>query len=264
MHSLVDSYVENSRTIILAVVQANNDIANQGIIQKSKKHDRRGERTIGIITKPDLLNTGIEGRIAALARNQDTTRLKMGFFLLKNPSPSELAAGYLYQDREKFERDYFAASPWKEHGLDVNRTGVTSLREFLQQLLDQHIERELPKVRDEISLLVSKTAEDLAALGEARQTPGHMRTFLSGIAMQFHRLVTAALHGDYHGVDAAFFEPTDETSDLGYMALCTAPRSIPTGYTSRLQVRSGCSRRKLNTNCPCVPDTDTARGRGID
>jgi GTPase SAR1 family protein len=69
VHSLVDSYVENSRTIILAVVQANNDIANQGIIQKSKMHDRRGERTIGIITKPNLLNTSIEGRIAALARN---------------------------------------------------------------------------------------------------------------------------------------------------------------------------------------------------
>lgn len=213
VHSLVDSYVENSRTIILAVVQANNDIANQGIIQKSKRHDRRGERTIGIITKPDLLNTGTEGRIAALARNQETTRLKLGFFLLKNPSPSDLAAGYSYSDREKYEQDYFAASPWREENLDVSRTGVTPLREFLQRLLDQHIERELPKVRDEISLLISKTAEDLAALGEARPTPGHMRIFLSRVAMQFHRLVTAALHGDYHGVDAVFFETTDEAAD---------------------------------------------------
>ena len=164
VHSLVDSYVENSRTIILAVVQANNDIANQGIIQKSKRHDRRGERTIGIITKPDLLNMGTEGRIAALATNRDTTRLKLGFFLLKNPSPSDLAAGYSYSDREKLERDYFAASPWREHNLELNRTGVTALRDFLQRLLDQHIERELPKVRDEIALLIAKTAEDLAAL----------------------------------------------------------------------------------------------------
>lgn len=213
VHSLVDSYVENSRTIILAVVQANNDIANQGIIQKSKRHDRRGERTIGIITKPDLLNAGTESRIAALARNQETTRLKLGFFLLKNPSPSELAAGYSYSDREKFERDYFASSPWKEQSLDFSRIGVTPLRAFLQRLLDQHIERELPKVRDEISLLITKTAEDLAALGESRPTPGHMRVFLSRIAMQFHRLVTAALHGDHHGVDASFFETTDETAD---------------------------------------------------
>ena len=149
VHDLVDTYVQNTRTIILAVVQANNDLANQGIIQKSKKFDRRGERTIGIITKPDLLNAGTENRMAALAKNQDTTRLKLGFFLLNNPSPSDLAAGYCHRDREQHERTYFAASPWKELSLDVDRIGIAPLREFLQRLLDQHIERELPKVRKE-------------------------------------------------------------------------------------------------------------------
>jgi GTPase SAR1 family protein len=37
---LVDSYLESSRTIILAVVQANNDIANQGIIQRARRFDK--------------------------------------------------------------------------------------------------------------------------------------------------------------------------------------------------------------------------------
>jgi hypothetical protein len=36
VHNLVDSCVANPRTIILAVVQAGNDIANQAIIQKSR------------------------------------------------------------------------------------------------------------------------------------------------------------------------------------------------------------------------------------
>jgi len=83
---LVDSYLKSSRTIILAVVQANNDIANQGIIQRSRKFDKAGQRTVGIITKPDLINKGTEGRIALLAKNQDTTKLKLGYFLLKNPN----------------------------------------------------------------------------------------------------------------------------------------------------------------------------------
>jgi len=87
---LVDGYLESSKTIILAVVQANNDIANQGIIQRARKFDRDGQRTVGIITKPELINKGTEGRIALLAKNEDTTRLKLGFFLLKNPSPSQL------------------------------------------------------------------------------------------------------------------------------------------------------------------------------
>ncbi|KAI7722677.1 hypothetical protein KC353_g291 [Hortaea werneckii] len=60
VHALVDSYIANPRTIILAVVKAGNDISNQPIIKKSKKFDQDGERTIGVITKPDLMNDGTQ------------------------------------------------------------------------------------------------------------------------------------------------------------------------------------------------------------
>lgn len=65
-------------------MQANNDIANQGIIQKSKKFDQSGQGTVGIITKADPINAGTERRIAALAKAQDATKLELGYFLLKN------------------------------------------------------------------------------------------------------------------------------------------------------------------------------------
>lgn len=39
---LVDGYLESSRTIILAVVAASNDIDTQGIIQRARKFDRAG------------------------------------------------------------------------------------------------------------------------------------------------------------------------------------------------------------------------------
>ncbi|KYG40913.1 hypothetical protein M433DRAFT_159716 [Acidomyces richmondensis BFW] len=233
VHDLVDTYVQNTRTIILAVVQATNDIANQGIIRKSKKFDRRGERTIGVITKPDLLNAGTENRIAALAKNQDTTRLKLGFFLLKNPSPSDLAGGYCHLEREQHEKQYFAASPWKELELDVDRTGIVPLRTYLQRLLDQHIERELPKVRKEINQLIKRTEVDLADLGDARPTPAHLRIYLSRIAMHFHRLTTAALHGDYHGVDAAFFQRRKDSFD--YVRLRAMVHNVNTAFSNELR-----------------------------
>lgn len=47
VHDIVDSYVQETRTIILAIVQA---------IRKSKRFDNDVERTIGIITKADLLD----------------------------------------------------------------------------------------------------------------------------------------------------------------------------------------------------------------
>ena len=55
---LVDSYLESSRTIVLAVVPASSDVDTQGIIQRARRYDKDGVRTVGIITKPDLINAG--------------------------------------------------------------------------------------------------------------------------------------------------------------------------------------------------------------
>ncbi|KAK5009806.1 hypothetical protein LTR28_013313 [Elasticomyces elasticus] len=93
VQKLVDTYITNPRTIILAVVQANNNIANQGIIQKSRRVYKA------------------EKRIAVLAKNQDTTKLKLGYFLVKNPTPTEIAAGVTEVQRQKNEMRYFESSP---------------------------------------------------------------------------------------------------------------------------------------------------------
>jgi GTPase SAR1 family protein len=211
VQNLVETYISNPRTIILAVVQASNDIANQGIIKKSRRVDWGGERTVGIITKPDLINQGTEKRIALLAKNQDTTKLKLGYFILKNPTPTELAHGITAEQRQRNECTFFESSPWKEHHLDKERVGILSLRGYLQNLLDKHIEKELPKVRDEIRHLISTTEQSLAALGDERPSLGHMRLFLSRLAMRFHTLVVSALNGTYHETDSAFFSNRDES-----------------------------------------------------
>ena len=209
VHDLVDSYVANPRTIILAVVQATNDIANQGIIQKSKRVDTAGQRTVGIITKPDLINEKTEKRIALLAKNQDTTKLKLGYFLVKNPTPKELENGISSEQRQRNEIKYFESSPWKEQHLDMDRVGIIALRSYLQNLLDQHIERELPKVRQEIRSLMVKTENEMITLGEGRSTTGHLRAYLSRLAMRFHSLATSALNGTYHETDSVFFGGSD-------------------------------------------------------
>ena len=82
---------------------------------------------------------------------------------------------------------------------------------------------------------MSRTAHNIAALGEERPTPGHMRIFLSRIAMQFHRLVTAALHGDYHRVDAVFFEVTDEAAD--HMRLRALVHNLNTDFADDMRER---------------------------
>ncbi|KAI9805818.1 MAG: hypothetical protein M1825_000432 [Sarcosagium campestre] len=202
---LVDKYLRNPRTIILAVVQATNDIANQGIIQRARGFDGAGERTVGIITKADMINPGTEARIALLAKNQDTTKLKLGFFLVRNPTPKELADKITPQQRQEEEMKLFRSRKWSRHNLDESRVGILALREYMQELLDQHIEKELPKVIEDIRREKAKVEERLQGLGDRRPTPGHIRMFLTKLSVEFANITKAALDGTYHEADPLFF-----------------------------------------------------------
>lgn len=208
VESLVDKYLESSRTIILAVVPASNDIDTQKIIQRARKFDKAGLRTVGIITKPDLINKGTESRIANLAKNMDRVKLKLGFFLLKNPSPLEIREGLRWEERQRQEALFFQSSPWKDQNLDMARVGIDNLRNFLQRLLDDHIERELPKVRKEIESLLKDTERELLQIGPERSSVGQIRMFLTHVGMAFHNLTKAAVDGSYGGRDANFFSAT--------------------------------------------------------
>lgn len=209
VHDMVTSYLQKSRTIILAVLQAGNDMANQPIIKLARTHDTLSQRTVGIITKPDLINQGAEAKLARVAKNEANIELKLGFFLVKNPSPSELKKGLTMKERSSLELRFFSSSPWAEQHLDMSRVGAEKLRVFLQDLLDIHIERELPKVRDEIKKLLTTKEAELKSMGDARPTVDLIRSFLTSLSMGFYELLQAALEGHYHRIDADFFSETE-------------------------------------------------------
>ena len=233
VHALVDSYIANPRTIILAVVQAGNDISNQSIVKKSKKFDEDGERTIGVITKPDLINVGAHTRISTLSKNEDTTKLKLGFFMVKNPSPGEVGDRLDMAERERKELAFFSSPPWKDAGLDQTRIGVGSLRTFLQELLSKHTERELPKVQKEVRALIKSTEKALACLGEERPTTSHMRMFLSRLAMRYHNLTNAALVGDYGSSEFEFFNVSFSES----RRLRAFVHSVNTDFSNKMRLQ---------------------------
>lgn len=211
VYDLVDAYLESSWTIILAVVPASSDVDTQGVIQRARRFDRDGDRTVGIITKPDLINQGTESRVARLAKNIDKTKLKLGFFLLKNPSPAQLEQGIGLAEHHRAEIDFFSSGPWKREALDRSRIGVEKLRSFLQDLLDSHMEGELPKVREDIRSLLRTVDDELADIGTERSSPDQIRLYLMRISNDFHTLVRAGLEGAYSDI---FFQAHDDGEDL--------------------------------------------------
>ncbi|KAF9883003.1 hypothetical protein FE257_004343 [Aspergillus nanangensis] len=205
VNDLVDKYLMNTRSIILAVVQASNDIQNQRIIQRARAYDKGGERTIGVVTKPDLVNRGTEHRIARLANNLESTRLNLGFFIIKNPSPEHLERGISMHVWKQNELAFFHTAPWKDLGLNYDRVGIDCLRSFLETTLEKHIEQEIPKVCDEVQALLDKTRTSIFELGDERSSVADQRKYLLKASMDYVSLMRAALDGRYQEVEPYFF-----------------------------------------------------------
>ncbi len=106
---ITDYYIRQSRAIWLAVVSATHDYANQKILTKVREVDPEGERTLGIITKPDRLSTGScsERAFLELARNNDVF-FKLGWHVLKNRTFEE---GTMSLTERKVSEATFFASP---------------------------------------------------------------------------------------------------------------------------------------------------------
>jgi len=128
------------------VVSATNDYANQGILKKVRKVDPEGDRTLGIITKPDRLpsGSGSEQSYISLARNEDVF-FKLGWHVLKNRSYEEGSplSNAINPRTHYFQKSNFAT-------LSKECVGITSLRDRLSQLLFGHVKQELPKLRKDL------------------------------------------------------------------------------------------------------------------
>ena len=89
VNALIHKYLEQPRTIVLAVIAANADIATNEIIDRAEKVDPDGLRTMGVLTKPDLVDKGGESEVAAVLSNI-TKPLKHGYVMVKNRSQEML------------------------------------------------------------------------------------------------------------------------------------------------------------------------------
>ena len=62
--------MEDQNTIILCVIPANQDITNDEVLYMARKIDREGERTIGCITKIDIMDRGTDARNLLLNKSE--------------------------------------------------------------------------------------------------------------------------------------------------------------------------------------------------
>lgn len=146
MRSMVQSYMENPRSVMLTVIPANVDVATQEILEMAVDVDPDGKRTLGVLTKPDLVDHGAESRVIDLLEGR-AHPLKLGWHVVRNPGQIQLADESL--DRGNIEQEFFSISAiWKD--VDLDKKGIDALRVRIQALLNDLVRQEFPKVRSTV------------------------------------------------------------------------------------------------------------------
>lgn len=200
---ITDHYISQPRTICLAVVAATTDYANQGILTKVREVDPEGERTLGIITKPDRLpsGSGSEKSYIDLAGNKDVF-FKLGWHVVKNRAFEETSSTFL--ERNASEALYFNKSNFKN--LPKDCVGIDSLRKRLSHQLFEHVKQELPRLREDLDAALSEFRDQLELMGGQRATAQDCKAYLTQLSQSYFEICKAAADGHYEG---NFFTSTD-------------------------------------------------------
>ena len=142
VQAMVRRYMENPRSVMLTVIPANVDIATQEILTMAEEVDPKGQRTLGVLTKPDLVDKGAEVSVLELIEGKKH-KLNLGWCLVRNPGQKQLLNNDV--GRIDIEEGFFRTEkPWDS--LNKERVGISALRILLQEILATHIRREFPKV----------------------------------------------------------------------------------------------------------------------
>lgn len=194
VRQLVRGYMQNPRSVVLAVVAANYDFANQGVLRLAREADPAGTRTLGIITKPDrvVVGSGDEAAVVSLAKNQEH-HLQLGWHVIKNRDygMGECAS----EERDRAEREFFAKGIWAS--VVRPHVGIDALRTRLGSVLLNQIRKELPTLVGEIGKGIAECQGGLEKLGEPREKPADHRRYLVDISKAFERLTGEAVKGTY-------------------------------------------------------------------
>ncbi|CAM1503103.1 Fc.00g078790.m01.CDS01 [Cosmosporella sp. VM-42] len=191
--NMVRGYINESRTIILAVVPCNGDIANQKILTYAAEVDPEGKRTLGVLTKPDLATENATKEVIVdlvLGKRRD---LQLGYCLVKNRSADDTSSTTEMRNRD--EKEFFAKAPWTR--LPANRLGIPALKSRIRQLLVDRTRGEFSKVQTEIAEILKTTRMQLKFMGESRSTTEEQRIFLGRVAAQFSQIKNFALDAYY-------------------------------------------------------------------
>lgn len=237
--NLISEYIAKPNSIILAVSPANVDIVNSEALKLARHVDPLGRRTIGVLTKVDLMDHGTNALDILSGR---VYPLKLGFIGVVNRSQQDIQGNKSLAEALKSESDFFKHHPAYRNM--ANRCGTQFLAKSLNSTLMNHIRERLPDIKARLNTLMGQTQQELASYGDMHFSGKEHRgslilqlmtrfasSFISSIDGTSTEISTKELCGGariYYIFNSVFgnsLETIDPTTNLSALDIRTAIRN---------------------------------------
>ena len=237
--NLISEYIAKPNSIILAVSPANVDIVNSEALKLARHVDPLGRRTIGVLTKIDLMDHGTNALDILSGR---VYPLKLGFIGVVNRSQQDIQGNKSLAEALKSESEFFRHHPAYRNM--ANRCGTQFLAKSLNTTLMAHIRERLPDIKARLNTLMGQTQQELASYGDMHFSGKEHRgslvlqlmtrfasSFISSIDGTSTEISTKELCGGariYYIFNSVFgnsLETIDPTTNLSALDIRTAIRN---------------------------------------
>ncbi|KAJ2779528.1 vacuolar protein sorting-associated protein 1 [Coemansia javaensis] len=161
IREMIMTYTTKPNAIILAVTAANTDLANSDGLKLARDVDPDGARTIGVLTKVDLMDKGTDV-IDILAGR--VIPLRLGYVPVVNRGQKDIQTKRSIQSALENERNFFEGHP--SYQSKAQYCGTPFLARKLNLLLMHHIKITLPEIKAKIAATLAKYRAELEHLGD--------------------------------------------------------------------------------------------------
>ncbi|RCI04607.1 Dynamin- GTPase protein [Rhizopus stolonifer] len=192
IRSLVMDFISNPNSIILAVTPANSDLVNSDSLKIARQVDPEGKRTIGVLTKLDLMDAGTNALDILSGRSYP---LKLGFIGVVNRSQQDILTNKPMSTAIEAENQFFQQHP--AYRSVAVKCGTQYLSKQLNTILLAHIKEKLPELKTKLSQLISQKQQELSQYGEPTVSaePLHRGPLILRMLTKFSNDFVAAIDG---------------------------------------------------------------------
>lgn len=189
--TLILEYIAKPNSIILAVSPANVDLVNSEALKLARQVDAMGRRTIGVLSKLDLMDHGTNAMDILSGR---VYPLKLGFIGVVNRSQQDIQSGKELAEALRAEADFFRHHPAYRNM--ANRCGTQYLAKTLNSTLMSHIRDRLPDIKARLNTLMGQTQQELASYGNKQFSgPEHRGSLILQLMTRFASSFISSIDG---------------------------------------------------------------------